>query len=96
MATFRVDTPPHVGEVIRHLPPDLKRSIKAALQALSRNPSLGGPLERELQGFWKCRVRRFRIVYSVDRVRRVIRIFAVGPRRGIYETVADELIQQRS
>lgn len=96
MAAFRADIPPHVGEIIRHLPPDLKRSIKAALQALGRDPGLGEPLQRELKGLWKYRVRRFRIVYSVDRARRLIRVFGVGPRREIYEAVAAELLRRRA
>ena len=95
MAAFRPDIPPHVGEVIRHLPPEVKRSVKAALRALSRDPSLGEPLLGDLEGLWKYRVRRFRIVYSVDRRRRVIGIFAVGHRREIYEAVA-ALIHGRS
>lgn len=88
MPAYRVDTPPHAAEIIRHLPPDLKRAIKGALQALGRDPALGEPLLRELEGLWKYRVRRFRIVYSVDRANRVVRVFAVGHRRTIYETVA--------
>ncbi len=88
MPAYRLDIPPHVAEIIRHLPPDLKRAIKGALQALGRDPALGEPLLRELEGLWKYRVRRFRIVYSVDRGKRVVRIFAVGHRRTIYETVA--------
>ncbi len=88
MPAYRLDIPPHVGEILRHLPPDLKRAIKSALQALSRDPTLGEPLRRELEGLWKYRVRRFRIVYSVERGNRVLRIFAVGHRGTIYETVA--------
>jgi mRNA interferase RelE/StbE len=85
---YALKIPPHVAEIIRHLPPDLKRAIKGALQALRRDPALGEPLLRELEGLWKYRVRRFRIVYSVDRGKRVVRVFAVGHRRTIYETVA--------
>ena len=96
MAAFRADIPPHVAEIIRHLPPDLKRSIKAALQALGRDPGLGEPLQRELKGLWKYRVRRFRIVYSVDRARHLIRVFGVGPSREIYEAVAAELLRRRA
>jgi len=87
---FRPDIPPHVAEVIRHLPPDVKQSIKQALRALSQDPSLGVPLLRELEGLWKYRVRRFRIVYTIDRRRRLIRIVAVGHRQEIYEQVANE------
>jgi mRNA interferase RelE/StbE len=43
---------------------------------------------RELEGLWKYRVRRFRIVYSVERGKRVLRVFAVGHRRTVYEIVA--------
>ncbi len=88
MPAYRLDIPPHVAETIRHLPPDLKPAIRGALQALGRDPALGEPLLRELEGLWKYRVRRFRIVYSVNRGKRVVRVFAVGHRRTIYETVA--------
>jgi len=89
MAVFRPDIPPHVAEVIRHLAPDLKRSVKQALRALSSDPFSGEPLLKELEGLRKYRVRRFRIVYAVDRRRRVLRIIAVGHRRAIYEALAD-------
>lgn len=87
---FRLDIPPHVAEVIRHLPPELKRSIKAALRALSADPTRGQPLIRELEGFWKYRVRRYRVVYEIRRREHVIRVIAVGHRRRIYEDVAVE------
>ena len=93
-AAFRPDIPPHVAEAIRHFPPDLKRSVKAALRALSADPETGDPLVPELEGFWKYRVRRFRIVYAIDRQRRVLRIMAVGHRRRVYEEVA-ELIRKK-
>ena len=88
MPTYRLDIPLHVGEILRHLPPELKRPVKNALQALARDPGLGEPLLRELEGLWKYRVRRFRIVYAIDRGTRALRIFAVGHRRTIYEEAA--------
>ncbi len=74
MRPFRPDLPPPVAAVVRALPPDLKRSLKAAVRALSLNPELGVPLERELTGLWRYRVRRFRIVYEIDRARRTLRM----------------------
>jgi mRNA interferase RelE/StbE len=85
---YRPDIPPHVAEVIRHLPPEVKRGVKGALRALARDPSLGAPLLRELEGLWKYRVSRFRVVYAIDRRQRVLRILAVGHRRRIYEEAA--------
>ena len=91
MAVYRPDIPTHVAEIIRHLPPTLKRSVKQALQSLSSPPFSGEPMLRELAGLWKYKVRRFRIVYGVDRKNRTIKIFAIGHRREVYEDVADQV-----
>jgi mRNA interferase RelE/StbE len=91
MAVYRPDIPPHVAQSIRHLPPELKRSVKEALRSLSSNPFSGEPLLRELAGLWKYKVRRFRLIYEVDRKARLIRIFALGHRREVYEELAERL-----
>lgn len=85
---WRLAVPPHVAEVVRHLPPDVKHAVKAALRGLAREPELGELLQGDLEGLRKFRVRRYRIVYALDRRRRVIQIFAVGHRRGVYEEAA--------
>ena len=94
MAGYRPDIPPHVADVIRGLPPEVKRGVKAAIRALSDDPSVGEPLHRELDGLWKYRVRRFRIVCAVDRRRRVLRLVAVGHRRVVYEELADLVLRR--
>lgn len=91
MNPFRPDIPPHVAEVIRSLHPDLKRSIKAAVRAIATDPECGEPLMRELDGLWKYRVRRFRIVYAIDRKTSTIRLVAVGHRQSIYEDLTAKL-----
>lgn len=91
MTPFRPDIPPHVAEVIRSLHPDLKRSIKSAVRAIAANPECGEPLLRELDGLWKFRVRRFRVVYAIDRKMWTIRLMAVGHRRSIYEELTAQL-----
>ena len=91
MAVFRPDIPLHVAELIHHLPPGLKRSIKQTLRALSANPWSGDPLVRELEGLWRYRVRRFRIIYAIDRARRIIRVLAIGHRSTIYEQAVEQI-----
>jgi mRNA interferase RelE/StbE len=91
---FRPDIPPHVAEVIRSLHPDLKRSIMAAVRGIATDPECGEPLLRELDGLWKYRVRRFRIVYAIDRKKRVIRLMAVGHRRHVYEELTIRLTRK--
>jgi mRNA interferase RelE/StbE len=93
MAAFQLDIPPHVAEVLRHLSPDIKRPVKAALRAIGADPSLGAPLLRELKGLWRFRVRRFRIVYAVDRSRRTVRVMAVAHRRHVYDDLA-QIVQR--
>lgn len=88
MKPFRPDIPPHVAEVIRSLHPDLKRSVKAAVRAIAADPGSGEPLLRDLDGLWKFRVRRFRIVYAIDRKMQVIRLMAVVHRRLVYEELS--------
>ena len=95
MAGYRPDIPPHVAEVIRHLSPEVRRAVKSAIRALADNPALGEPLQRELQGLWKYRVKRFGIVYAVDRPRRILRVVAVGHRRAVYEDIADRARRRR-
>jgi len=89
--SFRPEIPPHVAEVIRSLHPDLKRSIKSAIRAIAADPECGEPLFRELAGLWKFRVRRFRIVYTVNRKSRIIHLMAVGHRRSVYEELTAQL-----
>ena len=95
MAVYRPVIPPHVAEIVRHLPPELKRGIKQALRSLSTDPFAGVPLIGELNGLWRIKVRRFRIIYEPDRKARVIRIFAIGHRREVYEETAGRLRQER-
>jgi len=60
-------------------------------KGLSFEEVFGEPLRRELEGLWKYRVRRFRVAYAIDRTRSVIRIVAIGHRRGIYEVINEQL-----
>lgn len=93
MRRRRPFVPPKVAEAIRHLPPEFKRAVKAAIRALGENPSAGEPLQRELAGYRKFRVHRYRVIYQV-RPGNAVRIFAVGQRRTIYEEVAELLRSQ--
>ena len=95
MVVFRPDIPEHVAEIVRHSPPDLKRSVKAVIRSLATDPHAGEPLMKELEGLWKYRIRRFRIVYGIDTRRRILRTVAIGHRRRIYEELTDLLSRRR-
>ncbi len=86
--SFRVEFAPAVADVVRSLPPDVKRQVKSALRLIAEDPDVGVPLMRELRGLRKYRVRRFRIVYETPRRKRVVRVVAVGHRRSVYDDLA--------
>jgi mRNA interferase RelE/StbE len=88
MSRYRLVIAPPAADVIRTLHPDLKRGVRSALDALGTEPSIGEPLRGELVGLWRYRVRRFRIVYELDRSARFVRVMAIGLRRSIYEDLA--------
>ena len=89
MAIYRLAIRSAAAEVIRRLPPGVKRAVRAALDSLAGDPTIGAALQGELEGRCKLRVRRFRIIYSVDRAGRVVNVLAVGHRRNIYEEFAE-------
>jgi mRNA-degrading endonuclease RelE of RelBE toxin-antitoxin system len=66
-----------VRNLIRHLPPVLKRKVRAALADLLENPTCGKALKEELAGYWSLRVGRTRIVYR--RAASNIEIVIIGP-----------------
>ena len=82
--SYRVRVPAGLGEVIRRLHPDLKRKIRAGLDAVRDEPALGKELRDDLHGLRSLRVGRFRIIYRMGE-RRVIELVTIGPRRTVYE-----------
>lgn len=89
---YRPAIAPAVAERMRHLPPDVKRAIKEAIRAIAAEPACGTALLRELEGCVKYRVRRYRIVYRVDRAAKTVAILAVGHRRTIYEEAVEQVL----
>ena len=79
--------PPHVAEFVAHFPPAVKQDVKEALRLLSADPHAGSPLQRELKGFWKYRVRSFRIIYQIAADQHALRILAIGHRRTVYDLI---------
>jgi mRNA interferase RelE/StbE len=94
LALYRPAVRPPAATVLRRLPPGIKRAVKSAIREVVANPLAGEPLHGELEGLWKYRVRKFRLVYQVDRAKRLVNILALGERRSIYEEVAELLRSQ--
>jgi mRNA interferase RelE/StbE len=80
---FKLRAPDETAALVRSLHPNLKRKIKAALQAILTEPQTGKALKNKLEGLRSFRVGKLRIVYRVKE--RIIEIVAIGPRKRIYE-----------
>ncbi|MEK6726747.1 MAG: type II toxin-antitoxin system RelE/ParE family toxin [Deltaproteobacteria bacterium] len=90
----KLKIPDETAELIRGMHPDLKKKIRASLQFILSDPSIGKPLKDDLSGLWSSRVGGFRIIYRVADDR-IIEIVAIGPRESIYEETF-KLLQQSS
>lgn len=95
MTVYRPVLLARAADAVSRLPPDIKRAVRSAIRTLVADPAAGEPLHRELEGLWKYRVRRYRLVYRLDRPNKVLDILAVGQRRSIYEEVAELIRQQK-
>ena len=86
MAGYRLVIGSQPADAIRHLPPQVKRGVRSALR-----PAIGEPLQDELDALRKYRAHRLRLVYRLNRKKRIVDLLVVGQRRTIYEEVAELL-----
>jgi len=76
--------PTAVASLVRGLHPDLKRKVRAALDQILEDPSVGKALKEEMAGLRSYRVGRILVIYR-SAAGDVIELVAVGPRSTIYE-----------
>ena len=79
-------------EMVRHLPPNLKRKIKLAIEEIVINPSSGKALQEELLGLFSYRVGNVRVLYRVEG--QAVQLVTIGPRKTVYQKAALELRRQ--
>ncbi len=84
MEHYRLRVPGPIAELVRGLQPELKGKVRAGLDVIRTDPSVGKELRDELAGLRSFRVGRFRIIYRIA-PRRLIDLVAIGPRRTIYQ-----------
>ena len=75
--------------LIRHLPPNLKKKIQQALEELLSDPFSGKPLREELLGLNSYQIGNVRIIYRVEGA--AVILVTIGPRKTVYQKAALEL-----
>ena len=89
MIRYRIEIPRALRDLIRHLPPELKARVKAALRSIVDDPHRAKELRDDLAGLRSYRIGRSRVIYRI--VGSMVQIVALGPRADIYERAAAEL-----
>ena len=82
---------PSAAKAIRHLDPQVRARVRAAIEVLREDPLRGKPLQLTLQGLRSWRTGDWRIVYRVVEQRLEILVVAVGHRRDVYDRLHDRL-----
>lgn len=91
----RVEISEQVVRFISRQAPEPRQALRAALRQLKTEKGNIKPLEGELRGYYRLRVRGFRIifVYEVMSKRRVIRCIFAERRNVVYE-VFEEMLRK--
>ena len=89
MTRYRIEMSQAVRDLVPHLPPQLKRKVKAALRSIAEDPYRAKELKEELVGLTSYRIARARLIYRIAGT--IVEIVAFGPRVDIYERAAAEL-----
>ncbi|MBU0674865.1 MAG: type II toxin-antitoxin system RelE/ParE family toxin [Proteobacteria bacterium] len=83
-----------VADKVANFHPDIKKSLRAAIKEISREPYAGKELQEELFGFLSYRFRRYRVIYQVNEEGKEVLIYTIGHRRDVYELFS-ELIDSK-
>lgn len=90
MRNYRLVYSETAKALIAQLHPEIKPIIRSRLDSLQNDPFKGKKLARELAGYRSLRAERFRIVYKVNDVERMVEIHYVGHRKDVYELFAEK------
>jgi mRNA interferase RelE/StbE len=67
------------------LPRDVNERILEALKKVAEVPYAGTKLRGKLEGLWRWRIGKYRIIYLIDEKERAVIFLDVGLRKAIYK-----------
>ena len=68
----------------QRLHPRIRLQVRRRVQELLVNPYLGIRLVGEMEGYWKDRVGKYRIIYKIDETKKEIVFYDVDLRKRVY------------
>ena len=93
MNRVAVELEQQVVDSVRSLPPQPRQALRRALKNLRLEQGDIRALEGELEGFYRLRVQRYRVIfhYDLQRDQRVIRCVYAATRSIVYEVFAQRI-----
>ena len=70
---------------LKNLPEDVRERVLKAIDDVLVSPFLGVKLRGELEGFWRWRVGKYRIIYMINHESKLVIFLDVGLRKTIYK-----------
>lgn len=67
------------------LPSQKRNKVTDRLEILGNNPYLGKKLTGKFKGCFSLKVWPYRVIYQIDKIRRVVMIVTVEHRQGVYK-----------
>jgi mRNA interferase RelE/StbE len=93
MSRIAVELEQEVVDFVRSLPPQPRQALRRALKNLQLEQSDIRALEAELEGFYRLRVQRYRVIfhYYIRGDQRLIRCVYAATRSIVYEVFAQRI-----
>jgi addiction module RelE/StbE family toxin len=85
MKNWKMRFTPESSRLVANLHPENKKQLKQSLNELRQNPYTGKDLQEELSGFKSLRIKRYRVIYTVNEEENHIEIYYIGRRSDVYE-----------
>ena len=85
MKRFGMKFTPETSRILSRFHPENKKLVKQALIELRENPYAGTDLQAALFGFKSFKLKRYRIIYSLNEEENIIQVFHIGHRKDVYE-----------
>ena len=70
---------------LKNLPEDVRERVLKAIDDVLVSPFLGVKLRGELEGVWRWRVGKYRIIYMINYESKLVIFLDVGLRKTIYK-----------
>src|ERR1700739_3318852 len=95
MSRVAVELAQEVVDFVRSLPPQPRQALRRALKNLQLEQGNIRALEGELEGFYRLRVQRYRVIFHYDLRgdQRVIRCVYAASRSIVYEVFAQRITE---